>query len=394
MIPLRVALFIDSKRFAGTEQHMVDLALGLRHAGVQTLLACPSASPLAGRARDLGLPLLHIPRIGMPRLSALRALTANLKTGALDLVHAHNGRAALIAALAVRRAGRGCAMTTQHFLEPAYTLRRGWTAYLSRAAHHWVDGWMSHFIAVSQAARTAMLARGEGRSEEITVVSNGMPPADPATFASPAKIRVELGIGAEAPFIVCVARLEREKSLEVLIDAMKAVVAAEPAAVCVIAGRGAQKAALLARIAASGLGSSVRLIGFRSDALALMNAADLFVLPSPGEPFGLVLIEAMSVGKPVIATRAGGPLEIVAEGETGVLVEPGSSEEMGRAIIALIRAGDVRRRMGSAGHQRFLEEFTVERMTQSTIEAYGRALAAERSPAADPGRAARLSHLP
>ena len=235
---------------------------------------------------------------------------------------------------------------------------------------------MSRFIAISEAAKAAMLTRGEGTADTISVVPNGMPLAGPARFASAEEVRAELGIDPGAPLIVSVARLELEKSVETLIDAMKGVLAATPSAVCVIAGEGSQKAALLTQIAGRGLGDAVKLIGFRNDALALMNAADVFVLPSPREPFGLVLIEAMSVGKPVIATRAGGPLEIVVDGETGMLVAPSSSEEMGRAIIELVRDADLRRRMGAAGHGRFLEKFTVERMTRATVAAYEKALAA------------------
>ena len=219
-----------------------------------------------------------------------------------------------------------------------------------------------------------MLARGDGTEDTISVVPNGMPLPDPAQLADPRKIRAELGIAPDATLIVSVARLEHEKSVETLIAAMKSVAAAEPSAVCVIAGEGSQKAALLSQIAGSGLENAVRLIGFRSDALALMNAADVFVLPSPNEPFGLVLIEAMSVGKPVIATRSGGPLEIVVDGETGLLVAPSAAEEMGGAILSLIRDADLRRRMGAAGRARFLEKFTVERMTRATIAVYEKAL--------------------
>lgn len=376
MNPLRVALFTDSTVFAGTERHMLDLALGLRDAGVDVRLACPIPSALAERAADAGLTMTNIKRRGLLDHAAIRALAELLKTGTIDLVHAHNGRTALLAALAVKLAGKGRAVATQHFIEPAQLSRRGLNAFVSRAAHHWVNRQTSRFIAISEAAKTAMLARGEGTADTISVVPNGMPLADPSRFASPAEVRAELGIDPGAPLIVSVARLEREKSVETLIAAMESVLAASPAAVCVIAGEGSQKAALLTQIAGSGLGNAVRLIGFRSDVLALMNAADVFVLPSPREPFGLVLIEAMSVGKPVIATRAGGPLEIVVEGETGLLVAPSSSGEMGRAIIELVRDADLRRRMGVAGHARFLEKFTVERMTRATVAAYEKALAA------------------
>jgi glycosyltransferase involved in cell wall biosynthesis len=374
MKPLCVALYTDSKVFAGTERHMLDLALGLRSTGVDVRIACPLLSALAERATAAGLAILKIQRGGLTDVAAIQTLANLLRTNEVDLVHAHNGRTALLAAVALRFAGQGRIVSTQHFLEPAHVSRRGVKALVSRVAHRWVNQQTSRFIAISEAARTAMLVRGEGTAGQISVVPNGMPLADPAGLASPLAVRAKLGIGAGVPLIVSVARLEREKNLETLIEAMKSVVAQEPSAVCVIAGEGSQRAALLSRIAASGLAGAVRLIGFRTDALALINAADMFVLPSAVEGFGLVLIEAMSVGKPVIATRAGGPLEIVVDGVTGLLVAPMAAGEMGHAILSLSRDRGLRGRMGAAGHERFLENFTVERMTRATIATYERAM--------------------
>jgi glycosyltransferase involved in cell wall biosynthesis len=376
MNPLRVALFTDSDVFAGTERHMIDLALGLRAAGVEVCLACPIPSALAERAAGAGLPVVKIQKRGLLDYAAIRTLAALLKSGTIDLVHSHNGRTALLSAVAVTLAGRGRAVATQHFLEPGHLVRSGVKAFASRVMHRWVNRQTSGFIAISEAAKAGMLDRGQAPAEHISVVPNGMPPADPARLAPSAQIRAELGIAPGAALIVAVARLEREKSLGTLIAAMKSVAAADPSAVCVIVGDGSRRAALLSQIAGGGLGDAVKLIGFRADALALMNAADIFVLPSLNEAFGLVLIEAMSVGKPVVATRSGGPLEIVVDGGTGLLVAPGAADEMGRAILSLVRDAAWRRRMGEAGRVRFLEKFTVERMTRATIEAYGKALAA------------------
>lgn len=351
---------------------MLDLAAGLRAAGVEVRLACPVPSALAGRAEPAGVPVEPIQRRGLLDVRAIRRLAHLLRSGDLDLVHAHNGRTALLAAAAVALAGRGRAVATQHFLEPAHVSRHGAHALGSRLAHRWVNGRMSHFIAISEAARTAMLARGEGRPEQISVIPNGMPAPDRARLRPPAEVRAELGLAPDAVLIVSVARLEREKSLETLIDAMKSVAAAEPSAVCAIGGEGSQKAALERQIAALGLQRTVRLLGFQKETLALMQSADVFALPSPAEPFGLVLIEAMSVGRPVVAMRAGGPLEIVVDGGTGLLVA--TADDLGAALLPLVRDPAARQRMGAAGEARFLEKFTVERMARATLAAYGKAL--------------------
>ena len=112
------------------------------------------------------------------------------------------------------------------------------------------------------------------------------------------------------------------------------------------------------------------LLGFRSDVSALMAACDIIVLPAPAEPFGLVLIEAMALGKPVIAAAAGGPLEIVADGETGLLFEPGNAESLSSAIRRLLADPDLRRRMGIAGRKRYAQKFTARRMAENMQKVY------------------------
>ena len=91
---------------------------------------------------------------------------------------------------------------------------------------------------------------------------------------------------------------------------------------------------------------------------------DVFVLPSLAEPFGIAILEAMALGKPVIVTRAGGPVEIVEEERTGLMVSPGNVTEMADAIIRLLQNPDQIRDMGTAGRERFLRIFTANRMAK------------------------------
>ncbi len=101
-----------------------------------------------------------------------------------------------------------------------------------------------------------------------------------------------------------------------------------------------------------------------------MAACDIFVLPAPAEPFGLVIIEAMALGKPVIAAGAGGPLEIVADGETGLLFAPGNAESLAAAMKRLLADAPMRKRMGEAGRKRYEEMFTAQQMAEKMMEMY------------------------
>jgi glycosyltransferase involved in cell wall biosynthesis len=369
----KVALFTDADVFAGTERHMFDLACALKDQGLQTAIACPTPAPLADKAAAVGIDVVSIQKGGLIDWPAVRTLRRLLKSNAVDIVHAHNGRTALSAAIAVTLARRGRCVATQHFLQPNHVSLHGPKAVLSHGAHRWVSRATHRFVAISEAVRDEMLRRAETPAAKIITVPNGM--TDPAVDAltSPAEIRRELGLSEDVPLVVCAARLEEEKDVASLIDAMSTVVVAHPSAVCVVAGEGSQKDALLERVEKKGLCNAVRLLGFRPDVLALINAADVFILPSPAEPFGLVLLEAMALGKPVVATQAGGPLEIVVPEETGLLVPPANPNALAQAVCRLLDDLQLRQSMGHKGRERFCSEFKAERMACDMMKVYRQA---------------------
>ena len=157
---------------------------------------------------------------------------------------------------------------------------------------------------------------------------------------------------------------------------MREVAAACPAVQCVIAGEGSQKQSLEEEIRRAGLTDTVHLSGFRADAQAIIAAGDLFVMPSRAEPFGLVLLEAMALGRPIIATRAGGPMEIVADGATGLLTRAGDASALAAAIAALLDEPERRAAMGRCGRERYEKHFTADRMAREIAAIYRRVLRA------------------
>jgi glycosyltransferase involved in cell wall biosynthesis len=110
--------------------------------------------------------------------------------------------------------------------------------------------------------------------------------------------------------------------------------------------------------------------GARRDITALMGAFDLFVQPSRWEGFGITLLEAMAAGTPIVATSVGGVPEVVVHGETGLLVPPGSPEELARACAALLRDRDRAARLARAGRARVESRFRIERLAEETAALY------------------------
>jgi glycosyltransferase involved in cell wall biosynthesis len=370
----KTLLLTDADVFAGTERHMLDLAEALHSADVPVHIACPTPSPLAQRSELQGIPVVSVPKRGFIDFAAAKQMASLLRAGEIDIIHAHNGRTHLAAAMAIAKAGRGTCVATQHFLSPSRVGRKGPKAWLSAAAHRWVTRRTARFIAISQAVKNEAVSREPATDPRIHVVLNGIRPPDAATLRPPGEIRAALKVAADAPMIFCAARLQKEKDILTLIAAMAIVAAAEPAARCFIAGEGDQKAALEQAIRDGNLAPHVQLLGFRADVLDLMQAADLFVLPSAAEPFGLVILEAMSLGRPVIATRAGGPCEIVDHDRTGLLVTPRDAADLAAGIQRLIGDAALRERFGAAGRARFLQHFTAKRMAAETLAVYHAAM--------------------
>jgi glycosyltransferase involved in cell wall biosynthesis len=137
-----------------------------------------------------------------------------------------------------------------------------------------------------------------------------------------------------------------------------------------VAGTGALEPHYRTLVERGGLERCVRFLGFRQDLPALMKAADLFVLPSVAEAFGLVLAEALYLGVPVVASRVGGIPEIVTDGEDGVLVPPGDPLALAQAIGAVLGDSSLRARHAGAGRAKVVERFDFRLMVRAYEDAY------------------------
>jgi glycosyltransferase involved in cell wall biosynthesis len=186
-----------------------------------------------------------------------------------------------------------------------------------------------------------------------------------------AALRAEL-VPDGGQLIGAAGRLEPEKGFDRLIEAMPRVLAELPNARLVILGEGSRRVDLQGKIDQLGVAGRVRLMGARTDLIAMMHAFDLFVLSSRAEPFGLVLLEAMAARRAVLATCVGGVPEVVVPGETGDLVAPEDSLALAEGILALLADTERAHWYGENGRRRVEENFPIERMLTATEQLYRR----------------------
>jgi glycosyltransferase involved in cell wall biosynthesis len=366
----KVLLLTDADVWAGTERHMLDLAVALKAQGLSVSLAAPQKSVLHSHCKTHQIKFVAIEKNGQLDFRAIRHLAHLLRTRKIDIIHAHNGRTQLSAAIAVTLARRGKVVFTQHFITPFHSQLGGPKAQVYRRVHAAISKKTEKVVAISEAVQKSMLERYPTARAKIVVVHNGINDPQSSTIQSAESVRLQWDIPQSVPFFACAARLEQEKEISVLLEAFSIVLKKHPEAQLRIAGEGNLEQDLKQQIERLGIAGNVRLVGFLSDAISFFAAADVVVLPAPAEPFGLVFLEAMGLEKPVLACAGGAAPEIIIEGNTGLLVTPSDATQMASAIEKLIEQPETIKQFGKNGRERFLSDFTRERMAQKTMNMY------------------------
>jgi glycosyltransferase involved in cell wall biosynthesis len=259
-------------------------------------------------------------------------------------------------------------------------------------------GWFAdRVVSNSDATRHSFDQWNPNLADKHQVVLNGIEEAPAVAPEERDAFRESIGVDERQPLILLAGRINSWKGQGLLVDAAAKLRTTYPDARYLLAGSAPQgqdhfEHSLDQRIADAGLEDVVTRIPFHKDVELLYASADICCVPSTRpEPFGLVAIEAMRAGKPVVAAKHGGLLEIVIEGNTGAFFEPGSSDALARVLGGLLADSTVAEEMGRNGLQRQAEEFSVGRYCAQFEEHYD-SLASQPGPDALPAET-RVIHL-
>lgn len=379
MIGRRTICYVQgSSEIGGSDVCLLRLIQGLDHGAYRALVVLPSDGPLVAPLRSAGAEVAFVPMMQLRSVRSLSYQTAYL----IRFWPAVRGLVALF-----RK--QGVELVHTNTLYVAYA---SWAARLLGIPHVWhlreipsvprpvrrlaaglVVALSERVIVMSDAVAAAMAKR----HPRIEVIPDGI---DLRVFdgrRSTPKIRDEQGIDADAPLVGFVARLDPWKGAHVFVRAAAEVARACPRARFIVCGGElpghAGYALEVKRLAAElGLDQCLRFTDWTYGPERIpevMADLDLLVHASvEPEPFGLVLIEAMASSRPVVASRAGGPVEIVADGTSGLLVTPGDHRELAAAILKLIDDPAWARGLGRAGRRR-VEKYYALRDQVRRIEA-------------------------
>jgi glycosyltransferase involved in cell wall biosynthesis len=243
---------------------------------------------------------------------------------------------------------------------------------LFRILYRLLSGQVSAIVAVSRAVRDAV-AMAVGRiAHKITVIENGvaMDQFWPGLQRDAARSRLGFSPGDE--LVLAVGRLAPEKGQQHLIEALPLVLRNHPRACLLLAGTGESLSQLQVLAARLNVVCQVHFLGSRTDIPELLTAADIFVLPSLKEGLPLALLEAMATEKPIVATATAGSSEVLVHGKTGLLVPPGESEPLARAIMKLLNDPARGRALGEAAGRHVAEHYGATKQAAQYLALYRR----------------------
>ncbi len=294
-------------------------------------------------------------RFSLPKVWSLYKF---LRKEGFDVIHAHLTASNILGVVLGRLAGVGRIFTHDHSGDE-YLHKCPWLArHLLYPLERMVLSRSDTVFAVSEAIRGFNIDGKKIPAEKVVTIPNWI---DTSRFSSPERFgrrfREELGIPSDALVIGSVGRLSEQKGYRHLLAAAPDIRRACPRAVLVVAGEGESRNELEALAERLGVADMTFFPGFVREVESVYPSFDLFVLPSLYEPFGLVVLEAMVSGVPVVATRVGGVPEIIIDRETGLLVEPGDPHGLARAVIELIRKPDLRERLATAARDMLGRKF-------------------------------------
>ena len=297
----------------------------------------PGFAVIEERARAAGTELIGIPESLPIDPRALRKLARICKQRGITVWHGHDYKSNLYGLL-VRRFHRMQLVTTVH----------GWVKHTSRTPLYYaVDRWClkryERVIVVSADLERSCLELGVTR-ERLTMIENAI---DTETFQ-----RAQRRPAGERLRIGAVGRLSEEKGFELLIEAVERLASDGLDVELAIAGEGDLQSHLEARIAASPCRDRLQLLGFRADTVALFEGFDIFCLSSLREGLPNVVLEAMAMEVPVLATRSGGMQEFARDGEDALLCDPGSVDQLEAGLRRLVTDAGLRAQLAAAGRAR------------------------------------------
>jgi len=356
--PLTILYLDINTEWRGGQRQLLWMGEGLRRHGGRPIFALRTGVPLAARAHQAGIEVIPIdPLIAEWGPWTVLRLRRVIRRERVSIVHAQSGHTMALAALA--------AVGTRARIVFA---RRTSTPLRRNRPTRWKYARADRLISVSRAGVEGLLRVGV-KPERVHVVPSGVP-LDNLAAPATTELLERFGVTAGAPLAVLVASLSPAKDPTTFVRAIAVAHREVPALHALLVGDGPLRGALAAEITSLGLDGFVHLVGFRTDAESLEAAASVVVLTSCGlEGTPGVLIDALALGKPIVATNVGGVTEVVEHEVSGLIFPVGEADALGRAIARVVLDAPLAERLRTGARAR-APQFSIERTVDRTLDVY------------------------
>lgn len=371
---IHVLFVSQTPEYGGTEKHVVELVQRLQGSAMCTIVCLARDFFSQALAKSSYVHVISYPRINRNRFLRYWSLFRKHRPDVVVFVKGIPDLFPTVAYVAARLAGVGRMVAIEQLISdslPPVGGERGLMGFVGRhvgwrARYVWGKKIQSRLcqamICVSEAIRRRLIEdQGYDPNRTITI-HNGASLQHFGSFPRQTGGRERNYPGNSWVSLICVARLSEVKRIDLLLDALSQLLKSQINWGCVIVGGGPQEQRLRTQTTRLGLDTFVRFEGHISDVRPYLSRADLLILPSDKEGLPLAVAEAMAMGVPCIATDVGGTREIVIHGQTGLLVKPGSAEDLCQAIEYMIAHEDERRGMALAAKEWAYEHFDLEKI--------------------------------
>jgi glycosyltransferase involved in cell wall biosynthesis len=367
-IPYKVAYLIGHLRTGGAQKHLLELMGRLDRARFAPRIYCLRREGVM--VKDFGRLGIEVEdlRIGnslaAPRsLARLFDLARSLREQRISILHCYLPRANFFGAIAARLARVPVLLVSKRSLDPPQGLKQLLRCRLA-------DGWADGVLANSPEALRYAIDVEHCRPAKTHLVVNGI---DVNRYCNPA---ID-GPSCPQPVVGTVMRLEAVKGPDTFVQAAGRVAREMPSVRFVIVGDGSMRRRLESDAVKLGLGNRIQFMGERHDVADILPSFSVFLLPSRIEGMSMALLEAMAAGRPVVATRVGGNVDLVRDGETGLLVSPQDPEEMSHAVLRFLREPAWAQRIGRDAQKLVQQHYSADSMVRRIERIYAELLHAK-----------------
>ena len=365
--PPRVLYLAHTLAVGGAEEMVLNLLRRLPPRFERGVLCIDRPGPMGEEIRRAGLPIDALGlQPGLRRPFDLLRLQRALEAAQPTIVHTFLLTASLYGRFAAMLARVPIVIGTEVNIYER-----------KQAAHRLAERWLMRrtdaVIASAESVREFYIQQVKADPDRVVVIHNAVDWSQLETSRSRADMRAEAGVPADAVAAVIIARLTEQKAHRVLFEAMASRQELGGLHLMVV-GDGELRNELPRQVERLGLGGRVHFLGARRDLGNLLGAADLFVMPSLWEGLPLSLVLAMGGGLPAVASRVAGIPEVVEDGVTGLLVEPGNVTQLAAALVRVAQDPALREQLGARAHDFVRPRFGADQYVAAMVDLYDRLL--------------------